>query len=536
MKKRNILHTAVIAVTAFALSSCNDWLSVPVDGQSTSKELFVDGDGYRSALHGLYNNMAQPNLYGKELQYGIIDFFSNQYKTTGVPERYYTSAKYTAAANRNFKDPALLPTLDGIFLGAYRVVAEANNLIEHIANEDVSKFAKGEMERNMIHGEALAIRAFMHFDMLRLYAPAPVLDDGRTYIPYNTSFPEIHGQHITVKEFINKVIADLEKARTLVKAYDETPLGISTSVNGDARFYNQLQYGLEGANDISKVDAFFMGRGYRFSYWAITALLARVYQYGAHYDNALYDSAENCAKEVVFAELVANKSKYTPFKNEQFDFRWIESADLMKGVRMVSNLIFGVYNKDQVKAANVDNNFPQEPGTVSGQMFIVDVDGQDIFKTVAGTDDKEHDIRYTRLLYLPKGSDVRLSTKWYVPTGYAVDKDQTLNILPLIRTSEMRYIIAEAEARKGNFVEAYSILNTMRQNRNLSASPLTETSTLEDFIKDLVREAQREWISEGQLFYLYKRLNASVKRADGTSAPFTKEETVLPLSINETLY
>lgn len=535
MKKRNILYSAVVALTAFTLSSCNDWLNVPVDGQSTSKELFVDGDGYRSALHGLYSSMSRPTLYGKELQYGLIDFFSNQYMTSGVPERYFTSAKYTAAAKRNFKDPVLLPELDNIFLAAYRTVAEANNLIAHISVDADNKFMQGKMERDMIHGEALAVRAFIHFDMLRLYAPAPAQDDNRPYIPYITTYPEILGTHITVKEFIDKVIDDLEKARKLVKPYDETPLGISTSVNGKARYYNQLQYGLEGANDISKVDAFFMGRGYRFSYWAITALLARVYQYGATYDNNRYELAVKCADEVINAELKANNNTYNPFKYESFEFKWSESPEQMQGLRMVSNLIFAVYSRNQVKDAYVDTNFPQEPGMVSGQMFIVDVEGQDIFKTVTGTDDREHDIRYTRLLYTPRNTQVYLSTKWYVPTGYTPENDQTLNILPLIRTSEMRYIIAETEARKGNYTEAYRILNEMRSERNLASSQLAVTSTWDDFMKDLVREAQREWISEGQLFYLYKRLNAGVKRSDGTTAPFTKEESVLPLPVDENL-
>ena len=41
---------------------------------------------------------------------------------------------------------------------------------------------------------------------------------------------------------------------------------------------------------------------------------------------------------------------------------------------------------------------------------------------------------------------------------------------------------------------------------------LPTQASLDGFLKDLVREGQREWISEGQLFYLYKRLNFEVKR------------------------
>ena len=75
----------------------------------------------------------------------------------------------------------------------------------------------------------------------------------------------------------------------------------------------------------------------------------------------------------------------------------------------------------------------------------------------------------------------------------------------------------------------------MRERRGLTGQPLAVKSTFGDFQKDLVREAQREWISEGQLFYLYKRLGADVKRDDKTVKPFTKSESVLPIPTDENL-
>ena len=126
-----------------------------------------------------------------------------------------------------------------------------------------------------------------------------------------------------------------------------------------------------------------------------------------------------------------------------------------------------------------------------------------------------------------------LSTKWYVKTRDMDERKRTLNIFPILRTSEMRFIIAETLARNNEFDKAYEILNEMRRNRGLRNGDLTKQTSLEGFLRDLVREGQREWISEGQLFYLYKRLNFNVKRGDGTLAPFKKEECVVPLPIEE---
>ena len=149
-------------------------------------------------------------------------------------------------------------------------------------------------------------------------------------------------------------------------------------------------------------------------------------------------------------------------------------------------------------------------------------------------DESKDDIRCLRLLYKPINSyNILLSTKWYVKTRDTDERKRTLNIFPILRTSEMRFIIAEALARNKEYDKAYEILNEMRRNRGLRNGDLPTQASLEGFLKDLVREGQREWISEGQLFYLYKRLNFEVKRDDGTKAPFKKEECVVPLPIEE---
>lgn len=531
--KRNIFLYALAALTLTVTGSCNDWLEVPVDGQSTSKELFETGDGYRAALNGLYQEMADPKLYGRELQFGVIDFFSNQYKTN-VSQTELNSPVYIAAGKRNFKDKDLQPVLDDIWLSAYNVIAASNDILQNIQNETDDKFSSGEMEKKLIIGEVKAIRAFLHFDMLRLYAPAPIQDDGAAYIPYVESFPNTHAQRISVKEVLAKVIADLEEARALVKPYDDSPLGQSANVSGNARYYNELTYGMEGYANQEQLDKFFFGRGYRFSYWAITGLLARVYQYNASYVASDLDKAKACVEEVLnYAVTNANNSVFTPFKEENFEFKWEDSPEAMKGLRMTSTLLMAVYNEKEQDKAALEHYFPRTKPIEASSLIIIDREGQDIFKTVDGIDESSKDLRATHLNYMLNGGyNTYMSTKWYVKESDKDERDKTLRILPLIRTTELRYILAEYYAEKGNFTEAYNIINQMRRNRSLDTE-LSVKQTKDGFLKDLVREAQREWISEGQLFYLYKRLGANVKRTDGTSSPFKKEECVVPIPAGE---
>lgn len=532
--KRRIFSILMTNLLLISMSSCNDWLNVPVDGQSTADELFEIGDGYRSALHGIYKSMASPTLYGRELQFGIIDFFSGQYDIN-VNSSDVSNTMYIAAGKRAYKDVKLQPQIDAIWLSAFNSIASANDLIKHIQKESNEKFSAGKIERDDILGEAIAIRAFLHLDMLRLFAPAPINDDGANYIPYVTEFPDKRATHLPVKEVLGKIIADLEEARTLVKPYDFSPLGFSASVSGEARFYNSLQYGMEGATNPAAQDQFFLGRGYRFSYWSITALLARAHQYNSTFDPASLDKAQQYAEEVLEATFDgANSSKYNPFKDERFSFTWVDQPEEMNDIRMVSTLIMGLYNEKQLDIAGLESLFPREKSQHSTTLFIINRDGQDIFKTTTDIDETTTDIRSTRLIYEPKSSyRTYLSTKWYVKEKNTKERDRTITILPLLRTSELRYILAECKARKGDYDGAYNIINEMRGNRGLDSYQLPIQNSWNGFMKDLVREGQREWISEGQLFYLYKRLNAGVKRDNGTTTPLSNEESILPMPAAE---
>lgn len=537
--KRSIYFLITSAMLSLVFSSCNDWLTVPVDGKSTSTELYTGSDGYRSSLNGIYKGLAVDELYGLQLQYGVIDFFSNQYRND-LREDEQSSSIFIAAGKREFKNVTLQPVLNSMWMTAYNRIAAANDLIDNVSKASDSKFKQGEMERKMIYGEALAIRALLHFDMLRLFAPAPVNDDGQAYIPYITTFPEVLGAHVPVKVSLDMVIKDLEDARELVKLYDFSPMGISANASGKARFYNNLEYGMEGYGKTEGLDEFFLGRGYRFSYWAITGLLARAYQYKAAYNASFYEKAKTLAQEVLDAKCTDDKGEtsYSPFKNEDFNgFAYAQDPEQMRDVRMVGNLLLGIYrdNEAEAKLSGIEASFPREKKSPAQYSFCaVDVDGQDIFKTAGGVDESKDDIRCLRLLYKPINSyNISLSTKWYVKTRDADERKRTLNIFPILRTSEMRFIIAETLARSNEFDKAYEILNEMRRNRGLRNGDLPMQASLEGFLKDLVREGQREWISEGQLFYLYKRLNFAVKRDDGTFAPFKKEECVVPLPIEE---
>lgn len=527
-----------ICLSVCFMTACSGWLDIEPEGQATNNKLTETGDGYRTMLSGVYKAMTSKNLYGVELQFGIVDCMSRQYtwewmSSTGVS----SSSIYQKARDFNYYDVNLRETIDAIWKDGYNVIANANNLIQNIKDEDPNKFAEGELERDMILGEAYACRALMHFDLCRLFAPAPIENETGKYLPYVDTYPNIQPEAIEVKPFLEKVVADFKEAQRLTARIDTTAIGMSANASANARFYNQLEYGMEGASDITELDDFFLGRGYRLNYYAITALLARVYQYMGEDDLAF-----ECADQVMkFQAKGANGMVYDMFvQDDWYTLLTADNNESRNDLKTVSNLIFALYNEDSYIDYNLEQFFQKRSEAQGGNSswFALDLNGQEIFSSVDGVDERNEDYRYLYLLFAPdyyifnNGDNYKISAKWYCSEDIDI-RTKNLQTLPIIRATEIRYIMAEHYARNGNFAEAYNILNTIRSKRGVYTS-LPESNSLDGFLKDMIRDAQREWISEGQLFYLYKRLGAKVKIGN-TERKLNKAEYMLPIPDNQNM-
>ncbi len=540
----------ILLFSLLSLGSCKDWLDLQPEGQATSDELFTTGDGYRSVLAGIYQAMASKNLYGVELQFGIVDCMSRQY-TWNWNYNEQGPDMYKIAREFDYYNSSLRPTIDNIWKDGFNVVANANNLIQNLDGASPDLFAGGEPERRMILGEAYACRALMHFDLLRLFAPAPVHDEGEQRVPYVEDYPNIQPNGIGVKSFLEKVIRDLNTARSLTIQFDTTALGMSLSASGNARFYGTLESNMEGHQNENTVDGFYMGRGYRLSYYAISALLARVYQYAGMQEEAfrLADSVLN------FKATGMAGVSYDMFSKDEFGDFQVDDYEQKKNLKAVSNLIFAVYNEEAYNDYSLGRFFQKRAdGMNKGSWLMLDLDNQKIFqKTDGGSDESEIDIRSKYLLFKPEDNSIwgnyKISAKWYCSDNLTIRK-ANVQILPVIRATEMRYIMAEYYAREQQFEQAYQILNQIRQNRATWAEfPVEgqewgEWKTMEDlpvaqdyetFQKDLIRDAQREWISEGQLFYLYKRLGAKVYFKEDEIRELNKSEYMLPVPDNQSM-
>ena len=111
----------------------------------------------------------------------------------------------------------------------------------------------------MIIGEAMALRAFLHFDMLRLFGPVYATNKADLSIPYNTVYSISATSLLPATQVVEKVLKDLDEAERLLGESD--PIIEEGPQNQDSE---------DGLN-------YYTYRTQRLNYYAVKALKARVY-------------------------------------------------------------------------------------------------------------------------------------------------------------------------------------------------------------------------------------------------------------------
>src|ERR1700754_1205362 len=94
------------------------------------------------------------------------------------------------AARFNWEESNAQLIMDDIWQSSYRTLANCNNIIQQVLAKDSSFFAESANEKNMILGEMYGVRAMIHFDLLRIFCPAPVTGFAGAAIPYVTKYPD----------------------------------------------------------------------------------------------------------------------------------------------------------------------------------------------------------------------------------------------------------------------------------------------------------------------------------------------------------
>lgn len=459
------------------LCSCSDWLDVqPVDRVS-EEQLYTTESGFMQALNGVYIELNHADLYGDELLVNLVEILAQRYKfsSAGALEKQCHLAEF------DYTTDYAKETRARVWEKAYALIANVNKLLKNA--DDKKELFAGE-HYNWITGEAYALRALLHFDLMRLFGPVYKTNKDARAICYNTQFVLSGSDLLPGSKVMELVIADLKEAE---KRLANDPV---------------IENGPMLSAGATEDEDFWRYRSLRLNYYAVKALQARAYLYAEMPEEAL-----EAAREVV-----AVQEKWFPF----LEYTQIVGNTKTPDRVFSPELLFCMQNnkRNTLFTSYFSPDLMEDRLYVTPSTYL-----EKLFGSLA-----KNDRRYESIWLDAANHKSRCFHK------YADLESSTYysNLIPMIRVTEMYYIIAETTKDEA---EALSSINRVLENRGVDK--LTSGDRLKATI---LNEYQKEFWGEGQLFFYYKRVNApSIPSAmTGGEVEMNDARYVLPLPESET--
>lgn len=488
----------LIIISLLAFSSCKKFLDVQPESEVTKEQLFSTEEGFKEALNGVYTYCSSLDLYGGNLTFSNLDIMAQNYSNTDLNNQKIASFQYT--------DDLLKGKSNAIWTAGYKAIGNCNQIMEQV---DVKKGVFRDNNYQIVKGETLALRGYLHFDLLRMFAPSFKNSPAAKGIPYVMGVSIKPTAFSTVTEVMNNVIADLTAAKVLLRGTDPI-LSKAYVVGYPNKTYPENFPDSSKATENSNASLFLQNRRHRINYYAVCAELARVYLYKADYQNSLLNANE-----------VINAKKF-PWTDKDDFF----NADITQRDKIFyKEIVFGWYAPNSIKHtldlfSKIGADF-LSPTSQINQIYEL---------TTVGGDDWR---RSQWFLDVPGNNTSRSYLVKYTANTTPIVNLHPM-VAPALRLSEMYYIAAEASFDTDP-AKAVDYFNTVRTHRNIGTL-LTATVTKTKFMDELVKECRKEFYGESQIFFMHKRLNRDVIAANGQIYQASNSIFVFPLPIDEQTY
>ncbi|WP_182002096.1 RagB/SusD family nutrient uptake outer membrane protein [Butyricimonas virosa] len=481
-----------VLIVMFLLSGCSDFLDVTPKDKQTSEQLYRTKNGFYTVANGIYDGLSSVELYGQQMSWEAIDIMSKRYVTTKA------SLKFKDLCSNNYSSTYVSPVFTSIWKKAYELIMAANLLIEQVEQQHG---ILTEQEANLMKGEMLAVRAFLHLDMARLFGPCWDNNPDALSIPYHESTEVTTLPLLSFSTVMEKIIRDFNDAEVLLADDPVITSGpLASSVEGESV---QLRY-----------------RQFRFNYYSVIALKARAYLWGGNKESALVEAKRllNDPKVHEYFPVVDPNKLLVNTTNPDRVF----SSEVLTGVYVKKrDEIFSNYF---ASTAPVSNFLQPHSTYVSGSQTslfahlllgaeTMDYRFQSQWEGASGVGAKGHVFTKYRTIDKPDPDDE--------DSEYFYSK-----MIPLVKLAELYYIATECEPE---LVDGLKWYNEIRGHRGCLAFPEAYASMIPSYFGGwgmlLSQEYMREFYGEGQAFFFLKRITIMAGYPRGTVTPYDNGES-----------
>lgn len=480
MKIKTIILSAVIGLTSVA---CSDWLDVKPSDRISEEVNFSTPAGFRQALNGVYVELNADALYGRSLSCEFVEIMA---------QRYAISAENKAATeimNLSLGGSTAQARVQSIWAKAYNLIANVNLIIKNC--EDHRSVLSDEYY-HLIKGEAYALRAYLHFDLFRLFGAPYDANSISTAIPYYDEFTLDVAPTLYSHEYMDNVIRDLKVAE---EELQNDPI---------------VRWGVGGNPN----DTFLSFRNLRLNLYAVQGLLARAYYYMSYENDDAKAEAYNYAKKVI--------------EIQPLHFPWVNATNAITSSTVdhvfSSEIMFALQN---ISRENLYNNYYNANNVkLSSLLGCRSEVVNEIFEGAPNMDYR-YRANFTASVEL-SGINYRIFSK------YEGTDSLYSQMIPMIRISEAYLIAAEYGPDE---TERLDLFKELREHRGLYSTSdiaqLEHSSYKHETLLD--KEWIKEFFGEGQLFFWYKAhrslgMRSAIDKTNDNpfSVPVTKYTLTVP--------
>lgn len=449
-------------ILCLLVAGCNDFLDIEPREETSITEQFSTLAGAKIALAGAYyktedlysgNFFAYPDLAGGNICFTPTQNGSN----IGI-----ISKRGQLLNIYDFNDDAFSSDFTGFYNDSYNAINNTNNIINYADRLPDAT----DQQKNQIKAEALALRGFLHFNLLQVY--------GQTY---NFSANATH-KGIVFADKILKGGIDFPARQNVATSYNLVVKDLQMALS----LFSQTA-ALAGSNTSY------------FNVVSTKAILARVALQKNDWQLAVSSASAVIASSGIELMSTANyisewEKPNLPVSEVIFEL----TAPKASNSDLVSSTVATYYEITFLTSGNPPVRTVSTYGNYAASANLIN-----LFAA--------NDIRKNNFII----QSLRVkTTNGFVNRNFYFTKKHQDNAGTLVcRLSEMYLIQAEANARMNNTAVALNALNTVRNRSNLNS--LTNTA---DIFEEIFLERRREMCFETFFLYDIARINKSVSRSD----------------------
>jgi starch-binding outer membrane protein, SusD/RagB family len=456
--KKLIIKLLLIACSGLIVVSCTKKIELEPAFQLDGSKPLASLEEADNVLTGAYNGFLTDGYFDANgtITGGPFSCFPDL-MSDDLIETFESLGNYRALAEWTYV--ANDPYVNNTWLNTYSIISTVNIILR-----DIDGLAASDQKRaNKIKGQALAIRAMVHFDLMRYFAPAFDRNSTELGVAYVKTFDATaKPPRNTVKECFDNIFADINSAVTTLSE------GVDAAINS--------------STERSRLDMA-----------AVKALKARVSLYAGQWQDAVA-----AATDAINARPLSDAS--------EFPFIWTDESvdEVLWSVSFGSSLTDGIPYDNVFFARGNRNSYRPSAALTALYDQANDIRYPNYFANVGTLNGTVRPARLVAVKHLGKGSATDGVVNWKV-----------------FRTAEMYLTRAEANYRLTNEGPARNDLNILRAARINGFVNGAESGTT--LLNAILTERRKELAFEGHRFFDFKRLNkTAINRCpSNTGSPST---------------